>query len=36
MGNDIDIIYSDIISSVIRSGGIPIGFSNNIDEYLNI
>lgn len=36
MGNDIDIIYSDIISSVIRSGGIPIGISNNIDEYLNI
>ena len=35
-GNDIDIIYSDIISSVIRSGGIPIGIDNNIDTYIDI
>jgi len=34
----INIIYTDIISSIIKSGGIPIGIPShqNIDSYLNI
>ena len=35
-GKDIDLIYSDIISSVVKSGGIPIGIDNDIDMYINI
>lgn len=34
---NIEILYNDIISSIIKSGGIPIGITNtNIDEYINI
>lgn len=36
-GKNIKIVYDDIISSIIKSGGIPIGIdNNNIDNYLNI
>ena len=35
-GKKINIIYSDIISSVAKSGGVPVGIDNNIDRYLNI
>lgn len=35
-GKDIDLVYSDIISSVVKSGGIPIGIDNDIDMYINI
>lgn len=35
-GKNIDIVYSDIIYSVLKSGGIPIGINNDIDKYLNI
>ena len=36
-GNNIKVIYSDIVSSIIKSGGIPIGiFNNNINDYYNI
>ena len=35
-GKCIDLVYTDIISSVIKSGGIPIGINNDIDMYINI
>ncbi len=35
--NDIELVYTDIILSVIKSGGIPIGiFNNNFSDYLNM
>lgn len=36
-GNDILITYSSVVSSIAKSGGIPIGISNsNISDYYNI
>ena len=35
---EINITYKDIVSSILKSGGIPIGIPSNIniDDYLNI
>ena len=36
-GNNTKVIYSDIVSSIIKSGGVPIGiFNDNINDYYNI
>lgn len=35
-GKNLNIIYSDIMSSIIKSGGIPIGIDNNLDKYLDL
>ena len=35
--HNIDIVYKDIATSIIKSGGIPIGiFNEYFDNYLNI
>ena len=35
-GKNINVTYSDIISSIIKSGGMPIGIDNDIEKYISL